>query len=270
MENTELNYNEMPAGLLHEKNRKQAVEWIKHYMKSTGGRKAVIGISGGKDSTVAAALCVEALGKENVIGVMMPNGVQSDIKDSEKIIDFLGIKGLVVNIQYAYMNLVNQINEKNISSQAQINMPPRLRMTVLYGVAQNIGGRVVNTCNLSEDAVGYATLYGDSAGDFSPLARLTTEEIVGIGDALGLPHDLVHKTPSDGLCGLTDEDNLGFTYHEINELIRKGVKGPHYDEIIKKYKANKFKTEMIQIPAFEPTQPALPNYIHELDNAGAI
>ena len=110
----------------------------------------------------------------------------------------------------------------------------------------------MNTCNLSEDTVGYATLYGDSAGDFSPLARLTTEEIVGIGDALGLPHD------------------LGFTYHEINELIRKGVKGPHYDEIIKKYKANKFKTEMIQIPAFEPTQPILPNYIHELDNAGAI
>lgn len=260
MENTEL----------YKKLRKQAVEWIKHYMKSTGGRKAVIGISGGKDSTVAAALCVEALGKENVIGVMMPNGVQADIADSEKIIKHLGIDSLVVDIQYAYMNLVNQINEHHITSQAQINMPPRLRMTVLYGVAQNIGGRVVNTCNLSEDTSGYSTLFGDSAGDFSPLARLTTEEIVGIGDALGLPHDLVHKTPSDGLCGLTDEDNLGFTYHEINELIRNGVKGPHYDEIIKKYKANKFKTEIIQIPAFEPTNPILPNCIHELENTGAI
>ena len=260
MENTEL----------YEKLRTQAVEWIRHYMKSTGGRKAVIGISGGKDSTVAAALCVEALGKENVIGVMMPNGVQADIKDSEKIIKHLGIDSLAVDIQYAYMNLVNQINEHHITSQAQINMPPRLRMTVLYGVAQNIGGRVVNTCNLSEDTTGYSSLYGDSAGDFSPLSRLTTEEIVGIGDALGLPHELVHKTPSDGLCGLTDEDNLGFTYHEINELIRKGVKGPHYDEIIKKYKANKFKTEIIQIPAFEPTNPILPNYIHELENTGAI
>ena len=175
-----------------------------------------------------------------------------------------------MDIQYAYMNLVNQINEHHITSQAQINMPPRLRMTVLYGVAQNIGGRVVNTCNLSEDTTGYSSLYGDSAGDFSPLARLTTEEIVGIGDALGLPHELVHKTPSDGLCGLTDEDNLGFTYQEINELIRKGVKGPHYDEIIKKYKANKFKTEIIQIPAFEPTNPILPNYIHKLENEGAI
>ena len=242
MENTEL----------YEKLRTQDVEWIRNYMKSTGGRKAVIGISGGKDSTVAAALCVEALGKENVIGVMMPNGVQSDIKDSEKIIDFLGIKGLVVNIQYAYMNLVNQINEKNISSQAEMNMPPRLRMTVLYGVAQNIGGRVVNTCNRSEDVVGYSTLWGDSVNDFSPFGLLTTEEVMGIGDALGLPHDLVHKTPSDGLCGKTDEDNLGFTYAEINKIIRTGEKTEHFEEIVNRYNRNRFKLEMINLPRFNP------------------
>jgi len=246
------------------------IEWIKNYFKTTNGRKAVIGISGGKDSTVVAALCAKALGAENVVGVLMPNGVQSDIADSELVVKTLGIESLVVNIQYAYMNLVNQINENHISSQAQINMPPRLRMTVLYGVAQNIGGRVANTCNLSEDTVGYSTLYGDSAGDFAPLARLTTEEIVAIGDDLGLPYELVHKTPSDGLCGKTDEDNLGCTYNEINELIRKGVKGPNYDLIIKKYKANKFKTDIIRIPAFEPTNPLLPNHIHEMDNAGAI
>jgi len=246
------------------------IEWIKNYFKTTNGRKAVIGISGGKDSTVVAALCAKALGAENVVGVLMPNGVQSDIADSELVVKTLGIESLVVNIQYAYMNLVNQINENHISSQAQINMPPRLRMTVLYGVAQNIGGRVANTCNLSEDTVGYSTLYGDSAGDFAPLARLTTEEIVAIGDDLGLPYELVHKTPSDGLCGKTDEDNLGCTYNEINELIRKGVKGPNYDLIIKKYKANKFKTDIIRIPAFEPTNPLLPNHIHEMDNAGVI
>ena len=246
------------------------IEWIKNYFKTTNGRKAVIGISGGKDSTVVAALCAKALGAENVVGVLMPNGVQSDIADSELVVKTLGIESLVVNIQYAYMNLVNQINEKHISSQAQINMPPRLRMTVLYGVAQNIGGRVANTCNLSEDTVGYSTLYGDSAGDFAPLARLTTEEIVAIGDDLGLPYELVHKTPSDGLCGKTDEDNLGCTYNEINELIRNGVKGPNYDLIIKKYKANKFKTDIIRIPAFEPTNPLLPNHIHEMDNAGVI
>ena len=246
------------------------IEWIKKYFKDTNGRKAVIGISGGKDSTVVAGLCVQALGKDNVIGVMMPNGVQSDIADSEKIIDFLGIRSVTVNIQYAFMNLANQINERSISSQAEMNMPPRLRMTVLYGVAQNIGGRVANTCNLSEDTVGWATIYGDSAGDFSPLSRLTTEEVCAIGDDLGLPADLVHKTPSDGLCGKTDEDGIGCTYKEINELIRKGIKGPNYDMIIKKYRANKFKTDMIRIPAFEPTNPLLPNHIHELENAGVI
>lgn len=246
------------------------IEWIKKYFKETNGRKAVIGISGGKDSTVVAGLCVQALGKENVIGVLMPNGVQNDIADSDQIVKHLGIDSLIVNIQYAYMNLVNQINEKHISSQAQINMPPRLRMTVLYGVAQNIGGRVANTCNLSEDTVGYATIFGDSAGDFAPLARLTTEEVCAIGDDLGLPYNLVHKTPSDGLCGKTDEDGIGCTYHEINELIRNGIKGPNYDLIIKKYKANKFKTDMIRVPAFEPNNPILKNYIHELDKAGVI
>ena len=246
------------------------IEWIRQYFKETNGRKAVIGISGGKDSSVVAGLCVAALGKENVIGVLMPNGVQNDIADSDQLVKHLGIDSLVVNIQYAYMNLVNQINEKHISSQAQINMPPRLRMTTLYGVAQNIGGRVANTCNLSEDIVGYATIYGDSAGDFAPLARLTTEEIVAIGDDLGLPHNLVHKTPSDGLCGKTDEDNLGCTYHEINELIRNGTKGPNFELIIKKYKANKFKTDMIRVPAFEPNNPILKNYIHEWDRAGVI
>lgn len=231
------------------------IEWIRNYFKKTNGRKVVIGISGGKDSTVCAALCVKALGKENVIGVMMPNGVQADIEDSEKIIKFLGIESLVVNINYAFMNLVNQINEKHISSQAQINMPPRLRMAVLYGVAQNIGGRVVNTCNRSEDIVGYSTLWGDSVNDFSPLGLLTTEEVISIGDELGLPYDLVHKTPSDGLCGKSDEDNLGFTYAEINKIIRTGEKTEHFDEIVKRYNSNRFKLEMINLPRFNPDLP---------------
>lgn len=248
----------------------ECIEWIKDYFIQKNGRKAVIGISGGKDSTVCAGLCAAALGKENVVGVLMPNGVQSDIQDSEQVVKHLGIESLIVNIQYAYLNLVNQINEHHISSQAQINMPPRLRMTVLYGVAQNIGGRVCNTCNLSEDTVGWATLYGDSCGDFAPLSRLTTEEIVEMGDELQLPYNLVHKTPSDGLCGKTDEDGIGCTYHEINELIRKGIKGPNYDLILKKYKANKFKTDIIRIPAFEPNNPMLKNYLHEWENAKVI
>ena len=242
----------------------QIIDWIRNYFKTTNGRKAVIGISGGKDSTVAAALCVKALGKENVIGVMMPNGVQADIEDSEKIIKHLGIDSLVVNINYAYMNLVNQINEHHITSQAQINMPPRLRMTVLYGVAQNIGGRVVNTCNRSENVVGYSTLWGDSVNDFSPFELLTTEEVISIGDELGLPYDLVHKTPSDGLCGKSDEDNLGFTYAEINKIIRTGEKTEHFDEIVKRYTSNRFKLEMIHLPHFNPNLPDffLDNYKH--------
>ena len=233
----------------------QIIDWIRDYFKTTNGRKAVIGISGGKDSTVAAALCVKTLGKENVIGVMMPNGVQSDIEDSEKIIKHLGIDSFVVNINYAYLNLVNQINEHYITSQAQINMPPRLRMTVLYGVAQNIGGRVVNTCNRSENVVGYSTIWGDSVNDFSPFGLLTTEEVMGIGDELGLPYDLVHKTPSDGLCGKSDEDNLGFTYAEINKIIRTGEKTEHFDEIVKRYNSNRFKLEMINLPHFKPNLP---------------
>lgn len=232
-----------------------AIEWIKNYFKTTNGRKAVIGISGGKDSTVCAALCAKALGAENVVGVLMPNGVQSDIADSELVVKTLGIESLVVNIQYAYMNLVNQINEKHISSQAQINMPPRLRMTVLYGVAQNIGGRVANTCNRSEDVVGYSTLWGDSVNDFSPFGLLTTEEVMEIGDDLGLPYELVHKTPSDGLCGKSDEDNLGFTYAEINKIIRTGEKTAHFDEIIDRYQRNRFKLEMINLPRFNPNRP---------------
>ena len=242
----------------------QIIDWIRDYFKTTNGRKAVIGISGGKDSTVAAALCVKALGNENVIGVMMPNGVQSDIEDSEKIIKHLGIDSLVVNINYAYLNLVNQINEHHITSQAQINMPPRLRMTVLYGVAQNIGGRVVNTCNRSENVVGYSTIWGDSVNDFSPFDLLTTEEVMGVGDELGLPSDLVHKTPSDGLCGKSDEDNLGFTYAEINKIIRTGEKTEHFDEIVKRYNSNRFKLEMINLPHFNPNLPDffLDNYKH--------
>jgi NAD+ synthase len=228
------------------------IDWTKNFLKRTNGRKIVVGVSGGKDSSAMLGVSVAAVGKDNVIGVMMPNGIQSDIEDSKKIIDHLGVKGIEINIGYAVQNLANQISNSSLASQAIINMPARVRMTTLYGVAQNIGGRVANTCNLSEDIVGYATLYGDSAGDFSPFGLLTTEEVIEIGDDLGLPYELMHKTPSDGLCGKSDEDNLGFTYKEINELIRKNIHGPHYEEIMDKYRKNIFKTEIIQIPKFNP------------------
>ena len=237
---------------------KNVIDWIKGNTKRIGSTKAIVGISGGKDSTVVAALCVEALGKENVFGLMMPNGEQKDISDSYKVVDHLGIEFDIVNIGDAFREIGASIPGFFNSDAARTNLPARLRMSTLYAYGQTIDAIVMNTCNLSEDTVGYATLFGDAAGSLAPLSHLTTEEIMEIGDDLGLPTELVHKTPIDGLQPLSDEDKLGFTYHEVNELIRKGIKGPNYEKIIKMYRNNKFKTEIIQIPYYDSF---LPNYI---------
>ncbi|MBR3709896.1 MAG: NAD(+) synthase [Bacteroidales bacterium] len=208
----------------------QVVQWIRDWFEQNGpGCNAVIGISGGKDSSVVAALCAEALGTERVVGVTMPNGVQPDIDDSMKLINHLGIRHFNVNIGSAYDALMETVKEElgsqntEVSRQTIINMPPRLRMTTLYAVSQSLNGRVANTCNLSEDWVGYSTRYGDAAGDFAPLGGLTVQEVKAIGKELGLPIDLVEKTPSDGLSGKSDEDNLGFTYAVLDRYIRTGV-----------------------------------------------
>lgn len=214
------------------------VKWIRTQVPEGG--KAVLGISGGKDSTIAAALCVRALGAENVVGVMMPNGYQRDIRDSRKVCDLLDIFAIEVNIQEAYEGIVDNIasalnrnasdRPKNgflkVRSNGMIrtNLPARLRMSTLYAVAALYpNSRVVNTCNLSEDFVGYSTKYGDAAGDFSPLGDFTVREILAIGDALELPYELVHKAPSDGMCGKTDEDNLGFTYEQLDDYIEGDI-----------------------------------------------
>lgn len=199
------------------------VEWVKNYFEENASpeTKAVIGISGGKDSSVAAAVCVKALGKDRVIGVLMPQGVQSDISCSHLLVDTLGIKSYTINVGDTVDAFMNEFKKQlEPTSQAVINTPPRIRMTTLYAVAATVGGRVVNTCNLSEDWVGYSTKFGDSAGDFSVLAELTVTEVLQIGEVLGLPDELVHKVPSDGLCGKTDEDNLGFKYAELDRYIR--------------------------------------------------
>ena len=200
-----------------------AVKWIHNYFAETAttDTKAVIGISGGKDSSVAAALCTEALGKDRVIGVLMPQGEQSDIEFSEMLVKHLGIKSYRINIGSTVTALMNEISPQlEISRQATVNTPARIRMTTLYAVAACVNGRVVNTCNLSEDYVGYSTKFGDSAGDFSPLCQLTVNEVIAIGDAIGLPCELTHKVPTDGLSGLSDEDNLGFTYADLDRYIR--------------------------------------------------
>ena len=232
--------------------KNECVEWIKNFFEENGkGCNAVIGISGGKDSSVAAALCVEALGKDRVLGVLMPCGVQADIDCAYKLVEFLGIKRFEINIKDALDGLVSAVPFE-LSSQSKINLPPRIRMSTLYAVSQSNNGRVVNTCNLSEDWVGYSTRYGDAAGDFSPLSNLTVTEIKQIGKLLGLPDNLVDKVPIDGLCGKTDEENLGFTYAELDIYIRTGKieDKDKKEKIDKLHKNNLFKLQLM--PSYKP------------------
>lgn len=202
------------------------IEWIRTWFDKNGKNcNAVIGISGGKDSSVCAALCVEALGADRVIGVLMPNLKQDDIADSYQLVEHLKIKSYTIPISVAVAGIHNQLEHSGIavSTQTTINLPAHIRMSVLYAVAQSLNGRVINTCNLSEDWVGYSTRYGDSVGDVSLLGKLTVQEVREIGYELGLPRNLVDKVPSDGLCQKTDEDNLGFTYEILDKYIREGI-----------------------------------------------
>lgn len=251
------------------------ISWIKQWFRENGkGCKAVVGLSGGKDSAVVAALCVAALGSDKVFGMYMPNSRQTaeqrldnselitqDYNDVEALASHLGIRWRLVDIAEPYIDLCMNICANNyvdgsdmkMSAQALINLAPRLRMAALYAVSQSIGGRVANTCNLSEDWVGYSTRYGDSVGDFSPLSNLTTDEVIAVGLALGLPENLVKKTPSDGVCGKSDEDNLGFTYRTLNEYIRLGIcKDLEVKQVIDdKHQKNLFKLQLM--PVFEYT-----------------
>lgn len=227
--------------------KNDCVEWIRRFFDENGsGCNAVVAISGGKDSSIVAALCAEALGKERVIGVLLPNGTQADIDDSHTLVRHLGIKHYVINIEDAYCGILNAFpQELEITAQTKINLAPRLRMAATYAVSQSCNGRVANTCNLSEDWVGYSTRYGDMAGDFSPLACLTVTEIKQIGRVLGLPAELVNKAPADGLTDKTDEDNLGFTYEMLDIYIRTGkIDDSDKKAIIdRKHKINRFKLQ---------------------------
>lgn len=232
--------------------KNECVEWIRDFFKNNGdGCNAVVGISGGKDSSIVAALCVQALGKDRVIGVLMPCGEQHDIDMARLLVKHLGIKNYTVNIKDAVEGIKSALPFE-LSTQTVTNIPPRVRMSVLYAVAQSHNGRVANTCNLSEDWVGYSTRYGDSVGDFSPCSNITVTEMKQIGRVLGLPDILVDKTPIDGLSGKTDEDNLGFTYEQLDKYIRFGeiddisVK----ENIDRRHKNNLFKLKLM--PSFVP------------------
>lgn len=230
-----------------EKECENIINWIREYFKNQPSAKgAIIGISGGKDSFVTAKLLAEALGKERVFGVLMPNGEQKDISDSLRIVDILEINHKIVNIEKAYNGLLEGIADEKLSIDAKINIPPRLRMTTLYAIGTSMNYRVCGTGNKSEGFVGYTTKWGDNAFDFNPIGDLTTEEVVSVGDFLGLPYELVHKTPSDGLSGKSDEEKLGFSYKQINEYIENGSCGDkEIDEKIRlKHEYNKHKRNL--------------------------
>ena len=235
-----------------EKTKNECVQWIRNFFEKNGpGCNAVLGISGGKDSSVVAALCVEALGKDRVIGVLMPNGEQADIDMAKLLVNHLGIRHYIVNIKDAVDGVIKNVPFE-LSEQSRVNLAPRIRMSTLYAVSQSNSGRVANTCNLSEDWVGYSTRYGDSAGDFSPCSHLTVQEVKAIGRLLGLPAVLVDKAPIDGLCGKTDEDNLGFTYAELDRYIREGIieDQAKKEKIDRMHRMNAFKLQLM--PAFDP------------------
>ncbi|MFR2888760.1 MAG: NAD(+) synthase [Clostridium butyricum] len=253
------------------------IQWIKEYFYVNGGNGAVIGISGGKDSTIVAKLLVEAIGKDRVFGVMMPNGKQKDLHDSMKVCEILEIKNTSVNIESAFEAITTAVGS-GLSEQALVNVPPRLRMTVLYAIAQTRGYRVCGTSNSSEAYVGYCTKHGDMACDFNPILNYDTEEVIAIGDYIyGIEYNtnmnslrvevnkpeiyrLIHKTPSDGLCGKTDEDNLGVTYEDINKVINTGTCENKFAlKIIEdKHKASRHKFEAV------PSTPAKTIYKTEV------
>lgn len=232
----------------------QLVQGIRNWFDKNGkGCNAVIGLSGGKDSTIVAALCAEALGKEHVIGIGMPNFGQG-LNEADEIAKWIGIKFHAVHIggivDITESAIENTLDDIEISEQAEQNIPPRARMLVLYALSQSLNGRVVGTCNASENYIGYFTKYGDGASDFEPIAELTVHEIYQIGDALGIPKKWVYKIPDDGLPHSCPDDEkfekMGFNYEKLDKYIREGTSGDEVaDKAIQRmHEMNLFKLKL--------------------------
>lgn len=241
--------------------KNKLVQWLKDWEKENASDcNFVLGISGGKDSTVVAALLKECFGADRVYGVLLPCGIQKDIDVSRKVVETLGIKSIEFNIADAVdeilANIVTarckNIDKIEISNQTKTNIPCRVRMTSLYAIAQSVNGRVIGTCNLSENYIGYFTRYGDGASDCEPLANLTVQEVKAIGYELGIPKEFIEKTPDDGLpCSTSDEDKFGFTYEVLDKYIRTGI---CENEVIKNkidtmHEKNLFKLQLM--PSFQ-------------------
>ena len=233
--------------------KNECVEWIRNWFDVNGKDcNAVVGISGGKDSSVVAALCVEALGKDRVIGVLMPNGIQSDIDYAKELVEFLGIESKSANIAGIVKSVYDEIplSSDVISNQTKTNLPARIRMIMLYAISQSINGRVANTCNLSESLLSWETRWGDAVGDFSPISDLTVQEVKMLGYELGLPKELIEKIPEDGLCGSTDEEALGFTYNIVDKYIRTGIIDDLNIKQLIDNRVNAYRFKRMPIPYF--------------------
>ena len=228
---------------------KKLIEWIRNYVNNANAKGVILGMSGGKDSTVVAKLCAEALGKQNVYGLILPNGEMSDMSDAISACQVIGIHFSVIDINSVYNSIIkeveNNLPNKIISEVTAINTTPRLRMTTLYAFAGSLNYLVANTSNLSETMIGYSTKWGDNVGDFAPLANFTKTEVCEIGLMLGLPNDLVNKVPNDGLSGKSDEEKIGFSYRELDNLIRNGTEGENYEKIMKMQKMSAHKRNKI-------------------------
>lgn len=239
------------------KTKDEIVEWIRNYFRKNGPDcNAVIGISGGKDSSIVAALCCEALGNGRVIGVLMPQGAQSDIDVARELVAYLGIQSHEINIAETVNALLANGRAAGLcdSKQTRVNLPARIRMATLFMVSQSRNGRVANTCNASENFVGWQTVGGDGFGQFSPLSKLTVTEVKAVGRELGLPEKFIEKAPADGLTGKTDEDNFGFTYDFLDKYIRTGEFGGDTAtaaKIDRMHEANLFKD--LPMPTYDPT-----------------
>ena len=246
-------------------NAEKAFEKIKDdvldFTSKVGTKKVVLGISGGKDSSIIAKLMAKILGPENVYGIMMPNGLQKDISDSMQAIKESGINSHAIDISNAYNAIIDQLHFNGIkeSKDTAINLPPRIRMSVLFAIAQTVGGIALCSDNLSEYVLGYSTFGGDGFGCYAPLKELTVTEVVALGDWLGVSENLCHKIPSDGLQEQTDEDRLGLRYADLDNFIRLDVGSSEFKEKVSKiYLKNKFKGDIVNVPCpkFD-----FPNYV---------
>ncbi len=233
------------------KEAENAIKWIKEYVEKIGAKGVVVGNSGGKDSATVIAMATKALGKERIVTVAMPcNSIASDLEDAKLVAQKFEVPFVEVDLSNTYNELENSINNIKLNKEAKINIKPRLRMTTLYAIAQSLGYLVIGTGNLCERMVGYTTKWGDSASDFNPIANFTVEEVLAIGEYLGVPDKIIHKAPNDGLGGQTDEEKMGVTYKQIAEYIETGKTDSEAMKNIEiRNKSSKHKRK--QVPVYE-------------------